>query len=173
MSHAERPAAGTLSAQDLLAGGAVTHDVSIPEAVVRPGAGASGAAGRVRLRPLSVGTLALISRASRDDASLIPLLMIKEAMVEPALGLDQIRHMHVGLVHYLVERINLISGLTAEGGVVDEAVASPLGRAHLLLAKHFGWSPEQVAQLTPAQVSVYLAGIDRLLEWSAAREAAP
>ena len=35
---------------------------------------------------------------------------------------------------------------------------------HILLAKHFGWTPEQVSQLTPGQVAVYLAGIDQLLQ---------
>ena len=31
-------------------------------------------------------------------------------------------------------------------------------------AKHFGWTPEQVSQLTPGQVAVYLAGIGKLLQ---------
>ena len=38
----------------------------------------------VRLRPLTVGTLTLISRAAREDVSLVPLLMVKEALAEPA-----------------------------------------------------------------------------------------
>ena len=168
-NHAERKT-GMLSPQDLLAGGSATHDVPIPEAVIQPGSEGAGNAGSVRLRPLSVATLTLISRASRDDASLIPLLMIKEAMVDPPVSLDQVRQMHIGLVHYLIGQINLISGLTADGAVIDEAAASPLGKTHLLLAKHFGWSPEQVAQLTPAQVSVYLAGIEKLLEWEPQKE---
>jgi hypothetical protein len=32
-----------------------------------------------------------------------------------------------------------------------------------LLARHFGWTPEQVSQLTPGQVAVYLAGVAKLL----------
>ena len=39
-----------------------------------------------------------------------------------------------------------------------------MGRTHILLAKHFGWTPEQVGQLTPGQVAVYLAGIEKLLQ---------
>jgi hypothetical protein len=108
--------------------------------------------------------LTLISRAARDDASLVPLLMIKEAMLEPALTLDQIRQMHVGLVYYLVSQINHISGLDANGAALDGAVDTPLGRTHILLARHFGWTPEQVSHLTPGQVAVYLAGIERLLQ---------
>lgn len=155
-----------LAAQDLLAGSDTIHEVLVPPAVLRPGTqaadGISDEEGIVRMRPLSVAVLALISRAAREDPGLIPLLMIKESLVEPALSLDQIRQMHVGLVHFLVGKANAISGLTADGGALEEA-ESPLGRTHLLLAKHFGWTPEQVGQLTPGQVAVYLAGIQKLL----------
>lgn len=154
-----------LTADDLLVGSKALHDVEIPAAVLTPAAD-SGAlrSGCVRMRPLNIAVLMLISRAARDDASLIPLLMIKEAVVEPALTLDQIRQMHVGLVHFLVGQINRISGLDATGATLDEAVDSPLGRTHILLARHFGWTPEQVSQLTPGQVAVYLAGVEKLLQ---------
>lgn len=112
-----RPA--VLTAQDLLAGGGLGHEVAVPEAVLRPIPGAAddgGAAGFVRLRPLSVGTLALISRAARDDARLVPLLMIKESVVEPAVSLEQARQMHGGRGQFLVEQINVISGLGPDGG---------------------------------------------------------
>lgn len=151
-----------LSAQDLLAGSQSVHDVRVPGDLLRPGEqGAAG--GIVRLRPLSVGTMAVISRAARDDPSLVPLLMLREALVEPALSLDQVRQLHVGLVHFLVGEVNRASGLSAEGEAFDAALQSPAVRAHLLLARHFGWTPEQVAQLTPGQVMVYLSGIERLL----------
>ena len=158
-----------LNADDLLAGSKSFHDVVIPAAILAPAAtnGAADAAadaGHVRMRPLNIGILTLISRAAREDASLIPLLMIKEAVVEPTVTLDQIRQMHVGLVYFLVNQVNRISGLDANGQVLDEAVASPLGQTHILLAKHFGWTPDQVSQLTPGQVAVYLAGIEKLLQ---------
>jgi hypothetical protein len=163
----EAPA--VLSAQDLLAGSALVHSITIPEAVLRPLSGREAASGAVRLRPLTVGALALISRAAREDPSLIPLLMIKEAVVEPALTLDQVRHLHIGLVHFLVGQINLVSGLDADGQSYAEALASPTTKVHLMLARHFGWTPEQVAQLTPAQVMVYLAGIEKLLAFEETR----
>jgi hypothetical protein len=119
---------------------------------------------RVRLRPLTVGTLAVISRAARDDAGLVPLLMIKESLVEPALPLDAIRRLHVGLVHFLVEQINRVSGLTPEGDVLADVLDAPGARMHVLLAHHFGWTPDQVSRLTPGQVAVYLAGVEKLLE---------
>lgn len=156
-----------LTAADLLAGGKAQQEITIPAAVLQPaapGAQPAPAAGCVRVRPLSIAVLTLISRAARDDAGLIPLLMIKEAVMEPALTLDQIRQMHVGLVYYLVGQINRLSGLDADGATLDEAVDSPLGRTHILLARHFGWTPEQVSQLTPGQVAVYLAGIEKLLQ---------
>jgi hypothetical protein len=163
--------ASVLSAQDLLAGGRLVHEVPIPSAVLVPVAEPTGdeSLAVVRLRPLNVATLMLISRAAREDASLVPLLMIKESLLEPALSLDQIRQMHVGLVHFLIGRINIISGLTADGAAIAEAVEEPTSRAYLLLAKHFGWTPEQVSQLTPGQVALYLAGVETLLRYEEAR----
>jgi hypothetical protein len=164
MSHAEvRP---VLAVQDLLAGSSATHGVRVPQEILTPGAQPLEGTeeGIVRMRPLNVAVLTLISRASREDPSLIPLLMIKESLVEPVLALDQIRQMHIGLVRFLVGKINSISGLAADGGELDEAAESPLGQTHVLLAKHFGWTPEQVSQLTPGQVAVYLAGVQKLLQ---------
>ena len=128
-----------LQADDLLLGSKALHDVTIPAAILTPAA-QNGAeqSGHIRMRPLNIAVLTLISRAARDDASLISLLMIKEAVVEPSLSLDQIRQMHVGLVHFLVSQINHISGLDADGATLDQAAASPLGQTHILLAKHFG-----------------------------------
>lgn len=162
---------GPLSAQELLAGSALVHEVPVPAEVLRPGAEGTppgAVAGTVRIRPMRVATLALIARAAREDPSLVPLLMIRDAVVEPALELEQVRQMHAGLVHFLVERINRVSGLS--GDDARGAAAEPLGQTHLLLARHFGWTPQQVAELTPGQVAVYLAGIQRLLAMDAARE---
>ena len=159
-----------LTAQDLLAGSKLIHRIAIPPAVLMPGVGSGTDEPMiVQMRPLTVGTLTLISRAARDDVSLVPLLLIKEALVEPALALDQVRQLHVGLVHFLVSQINLISGLAADGASPADAPETPTTRAHLLLAKHFGWTPEQVAQLTPGQVAIYLAGVERLLHYEEAR----
>lgn len=149
----------TLTAQELLAGGLLVHEIAVPAPVLSPGGNAVG--GRVRLRPLKVGTLALISNASREDPSLVPVLMIKDSLVEPVLTIDQIRQMHAGLMHFLVESINRISGLDSDA--VQVASTSSLSEAHVQLARHFGWTPAQVAELTPGQVAVYLAGVEKLL----------
>lgn len=161
-----------LSAQELLAGSLLAHELRVPAAVLRPGgAGQSGAGqdGHVRIRPLKVATLALVSRAAKEDPSLVPLLIIKDCLVEPALPMEQIRQMHIGLVHFLVSSINRISGLE----VADTQLRGPAIDAHVLLARHFGWTPAQVAELTPGQVALYLAGVERLLALEAERKAAP
>lgn len=155
-----------LSAGDLLAGSRVAHEVVVPGKLLTPGG--ESADGLVKLRPLCLAALTAISLAARQDAGLIPVLMVKESLLEPELGVDDIRRLHVGLVQFLLDRINEISGLgTADGGV-DEAARSALGGTHLLLARHFGWTPQQVSQLTPGQVAVYLAGVRHLVEYDQA-----
>jgi hypothetical protein len=155
-----------LSAGDLLAGSRVIHDVPVPGNLLNPGG--ESADGVVKLRPLSLAALSLISKAARDDAGLIPVLMLKESLLEPELGLDDIRRLHVGLVQFLLDRINEISGLGPSNGDADEAARSALGGTHLLLARHFGWTPEQVRQRTPGQVAGYLAGVRQLVEYDQA-----
>ncbi|HEX3020281.1 MAG TPA: hypothetical protein VHP36_08255 [Chitinispirillaceae bacterium] len=154
-----------LNAQDLLAGSSLIHQISIPAKVISPAGreNTDQTGGVVKLRPLRIGALALISKAARDDAALVPLLIIKESMVEPVLSLEQIKSMHIGLIHFLVNRINEISGLDLQGNPINDTVNSPLAEMHLLLAKHFGWTPEQVSNLTPGQVAVYLAGIQKFI----------
>jgi len=153
-----------LSAQELLAGSRLIYEVHVPQEILQPSSNSANGAvpGMVRLRPLSVAALTVVSRAARDDAGLLPLLMIKESLVEPALTLDQIRQMHVGMALYLVNQINRLSGLAADGDALNGAVDTPISQAHILLARHFGWTPEQVGQLTPGQVAVYLAGVEKL-----------
>src|SRR3954447_9791151 len=102
-----------LSAQDLLAGSNIVHEIDVPADLLHPRVETIGFAQpkSIRIRPLTVGALAVISRAARDDASLAPLLMIRESLVEPALSVEQIRQIHVGLVHFLLGEINQVSGL--------------------------------------------------------------
>ncbi|MGB8703067.1 MAG: hypothetical protein WCD18_26925 [Thermosynechococcaceae cyanobacterium] len=105
-----------LTPEELLAGAAISVDVVIPSHLLHPGHPHSSlgeAQGKgVQLRPLSIGTFQLIMKAAKSDASLIPLLMIKESMVEPTLSLDQIKGLPLGLVSFLIEQIRYISGFT-------------------------------------------------------------
>ena len=96
-----------------MAGVAATFDVAIPPEVLQPGPARSGEHRSVvvQLRPLSIGTFQLIMKAARQDPGLIPILMIKESLVEPALTAEQVKQLHLGMVTYLIERIREISGL--------------------------------------------------------------
>lgn len=154
--------ASLLTPHELLAGGLLVHEVLIPADVLNPAQPESSAgARRVRLRPLKVATLALIAKASRDDATLVPALIVKESLVEPALSFDQVRQLHAGLVQFLLAEINRISGLEGDGAAARAAAATAIGEAHVLLARHYGWTPAQVGELSPGQMAVYLAGIPR------------
>ena len=102
-----------ITPEDLLAGAAVSYDVTIPAQVLHPSGAQAGQARDtvVQLRPLTIGTFQLIMKASRQDAGLIPLLMIKESLVSPALSLEQVKALHLGLVDFLIAHIREISGL--------------------------------------------------------------
>ena len=102
-----------LTAEELLAGNAMTFDVIVPPHTPRPGVESdAGAETIVRLRPLTLGTFMLILKAAKDDDTLIPLLMIQESVVEPKLSLAQVRQMHLGLISFLIAHVRQISGLT-------------------------------------------------------------
>lgn len=66
---------------------------------------------KVKIRPLSVHSFQMIAKAAKDDHSLIPLLMVKESVVEPALNIQEIRGMKVGLVNFLINEIKRLSGI--------------------------------------------------------------
>lgn len=98
-----------LTAEDLLAGAEATFEVNIPEHLLPA---AKGGETMVRIRPLSIGVFQLILKAAKNDAALIPVLMIKEALAEPALTVEQVKRLPLGLVDLLVEYIREVSGLT-------------------------------------------------------------
>ena len=102
-----------LTAEDLLAGANTTLELAIPPEILRLGqqASSNGSERIVKLRPLTIGEFQLIMKASREDAGLIPLLMIKEAVIEPELSLAQIKKMHLGLIEFLTMNIREVSGL--------------------------------------------------------------
>ena len=113
-----------LTAEDLLAGANTSFELAIPAEVLNPsfssekkmGLSSNGSTQEstmiVELRPLSIGAFQLIMKASRNDAGMIPLLMIKEAMLTPKMSIDQIRKLNVGLVEFIVKNIRTISGLS-------------------------------------------------------------
>lgn len=145
----------SITAEEILAGGTLTHEVEIPADFLNANGGASTAA-QVKLRPLTVRDLQRIGKASREDESLSAALMIQQALVEPALKLEQVSQLPAGLARYLVERINAISGLGTPREALQELVQAPLAKACFILAKEFGWTPEQVSAMTIGQILLYL-----------------
>lgn len=156
---------GLATPEELLAGSELTWDVEIPAALLRPtldGAPATGAPRRVRIRPLTVRDVQLIAKAARTDEVLTSILMVQRAVVEPALKERDVAQMHGGLVHFLVDRINEVSGLSTRDDDLIAIADSPLVQAFVVLAREFGWTPDQVKNLTLAQLLGYLEVLGRM-----------
>jgi hypothetical protein len=157
----------SVTADELLAGSALTHAIQIPTAGVAPGdpLPAEGdeppAPRQVLMRPLTVRDVQLCTKAARDDDQLLSMLMLKEGLIEPALSLEQIQRLQAGLARFLVDELNRISGLTVDADCLASAVDAPLARACFVLAREFGWSPEEVGELTVGQVLLYLEMLDQ------------
>ena len=147
----------TLSAEDLLAGSGVTFEVEVPLHVLRPGNGSSAELPMtVRLRPLTVADLQTIVRAAKESDSLTATLMVQRALVDPELTIAQVTTMHVGLLQFLLERVNELSGVSASAAEIAQAVDAPLAKATFVLAEEFGWTPQEVGELTLGQVLLHL-----------------
>jgi hypothetical protein len=146
-----------LTCEELLAGGALTHEVEIPLDLLRPGAPRkAGAQSKVILRPLTVLDLQRIAKAARDDESLSATLMIQQALVEPSMAAEQILQLPAGVARFLVEHVNAISGISTPRSSLEENVQAPLAKACFILAREFGWTPEQVSGMTIGQILLYL-----------------
>lgn len=143
-----------MTAEQLLAGGAVTHEVEVPPGLMGGGDGMDNA--RVVLRPLTVRDLQRIATASRDDESLSAALMIQQSLVEPVLKFEQVSQLAAGVARFLVDQINAISGVSTSANALQEAVQAPLAKACFVLAREFGWTPEQVSAMTIGQILLYL-----------------
>ncbi len=142
-----------LSADDLLAGSSLTRDLDIPQSLL----GDQQLEDRqVRIRPLSVQDLRLISRAARDNDDLTSALMVQQALIEPKLSVQQIARMPAGLMQYLLQQINRFSGIGASEQELADAMDDPLTQASFALSQAFGWTPEQISQLTLGQIMVHL-----------------
>lgn len=148
-----------LTVDELLAGGSLTYTVAVPETVLNPqhnGQGELGSDRTVQLQPLTVQDLQIIARAAKENDSLTATLMVQRALVEPALTVAQVAALHVGLVQFLLDQVNQISGITTSAEQLSTAMEAPLTRAAFVLAKSFGWTPQQVSELTLGQILLHL-----------------
>ncbi len=147
-----------ITPEELLAGKELTYDVEVPQSVLAAGDARprSGEAKKIRLRPLTIKDVQLIAKAAQDDEVLTSVLMIHRAVIEPKLKQNEISELPGGLVRFLVEQINRISGLSAGEAELKEMTGSPIVQAFFVLAKEFNWTPQQVKQMTVGQIIGYL-----------------
>lgn len=146
-----------LSADELLAGGELIYEIIVPPGILKTRApDTEAAAGKVKLRPLTVKDLQRISRAAKDSDNLTATLMVQSALVEPAMTVMQVGAMHIGLVEFLLEHVNRISGISGNTNDLEQAASDPLAKAAFILAKEFGWTPQDINNLTLGQVVLHL-----------------
>ena len=143
-----------LSADELLAGSALTHEVELPAELV--GGDAEVADARMTLRPLTVADVQRVARAARDDREMAATLMIHLAAVNPTLTAEQATRLPAGLARRLVDEINDISGMSTPRDRLGELVQAPLAKACFVLADEFGWTAEDVSAMTIGQILLYL-----------------
>ena len=116
---------------------------------------------QVVIRPLVLADVQRIQRAARDESALTSVLMVQQALVEPKLSIEQVGRLHAGLVEHLLREVNRISGLSLGGDDLEELVRAPLARACFVLAREFGWTPNECAGMTLGQILVYLEMLGR------------
>lgn len=142
-----------LTAEELLAGSSLTHEVELPADLLGHNMPADA---RIVIRPLTVRDLQLIGKASHKDDSLSAAMMIQQALVEPSLRIEDVTRLPAGLARFLVDKINAISGISTPRDALEELVQAPLARACFILAKEFGWTPEEVSGMTIGQILLYI-----------------
>jgi hypothetical protein len=98
----------------------------------------------------------LVSRAAKESDGLVATFMVHRALVEPAMTVAQVSAMHAGLAAFLLEQVNRISGISATNQQILAASESPLAKAAFVLAREFGWTPQQISDLTLGQVLLHL-----------------
>ncbi|MCD6214348.1 MAG: hypothetical protein J7J46_05155 [Candidatus Desulfofervidus sp.] len=149
----------SLTAEELLAGGSLTHEIEIPIEILYPNAEEKISEKKrytVTIRPLRVKDIQIIIKAAKDNELLTSSLLLQQALVEPKLGIEQIFSMHCGLVKFLIEKINQVSGLSTSKDNLSEMVQAPLAKACFILAREFGWTPQEVSEMTIGQILLYI-----------------
>lgn len=149
-----------ITPEELLAGKEMTFEIEIPPEILYPTPDGKPPKGeprkKIRLRPLTVKDVQLIAKAAKEDEVLTSVLMIQRAVVEPKLKQHEISDLPSGLVRFLIDRINHISGLSTTEDEMREITESPIVQAFFVLAKEFNWTPQQVKEMTVGQILSYL-----------------
>lgn len=136
------------------------YPVTIPASLLQQAEG-NAPAGEVVLRPLTVRDVQRIHKAAKEQRVLTSVLMVQQGLVSPKLTVEQVGSLPAGLVQYLLQQVNRVSGLSLDEGDLEQAVKAPLARACFVLAREFGWTPSECAELTVGQVLLYLEMLAR------------
>lgn len=156
----------TLTADDLLLGATAVHTVAVPAHLLgprptTPAGRTAEVAGVVSLRPLLIRDLDRVVRAAKEQRVLSSVLMVQQSLLNPKLSVEQVGSLPAGLVQYLLEQVNSISGLTLGEDDLEKAIKAPLTKACFVLAREFGWTPAECSELTVGQVLLYLEMLGR------------
>lgn len=148
-----------LSAEELLAGSQLSFKIEIPQQILSPDASTSAQSGElscVHMKPLTVTDLQVISRAAKEDDNLLGVLMVQKSLLEPQMSVAQVSSLHLGLLQFLLQQVNRISALDMQQETLQHHAQDPIARAAFLLAREFGWSPQQISELTLGQIMLHL-----------------
>ena len=147
-----------LTAEELLAGSELSYTLAVPPTLLAPGSQPTPGDSQqtVRLRPLTIRDLQLATRAAKENDTLVAAIMVQQALVEPTLTIAQVATLPAGLVQFLLHHVNRISGITTSQEQMNQALEAPLAKAAFLLAKSFGWTPQEINNLTLGQVLLHL-----------------
>lgn len=150
-----------LTASDLLAGSQLVFKIKIPDKILKPLTEAgldenSEQVQTVRLKPLTVKDLQRIARAAKESDDLLAAFMVQKSLVEPEMTIRQVLSMHVGLMQYLLQKVNQISGIETTADQISSSLEAPLSKAAFILAREFGWTPQEINELTFGQILLHL-----------------
>ena len=105
---------------------------------------------------MTIRDLQLATRAAKENDTLIAAIMVQQALVEPTMTIAQVATLPAGLVQFLLYHVNRLSGITTSQEQLHQALDAPLTKAAFILAKEFGWTPQEVNSLTLGQVLLQL-----------------
>ena len=72
------------------------------------------------------------------------------------MSVAQVNAMPIGLLEFLLAEVNRVSGLAVAPGALEHAAEHPIARAAHVLARRFGWTPQQIGELTLGQILLHL-----------------
>lgn len=152
-----------LVAEDLLAGSKLSFNIEIPSDVLMPRLSTDEARdvmrnklSVVKMCPLTLADLQRISHAAKENDSLLGVLMVQKSLQEPEMSVVEVSSLHLGLMQFLLQQVNDISGLNMESNALRQQAQDPVAKAAFLLAQEFGWSPQQISELTLGEIMLHL-----------------